>query len=125
MQCVMAGLVPATHVLLGGAKDVGARHKAGHDDGETVHSTRMKHALMARERLPTGTHVVGMVGYAPLVAADLLERVWAALTHPTGGRRQQKSPVRFPARAQFVSFNFVNNLIWGIVSSNTMPVGRA
>ena len=33
----MAGLVPATHVLLCGTKDVGARHKAGHDDGETVH----------------------------------------------------------------------------------------
>jgi hypothetical protein len=34
---VMAGLVPATHVLPGGAKGVGARHEAGHDDGETVH----------------------------------------------------------------------------------------
>jgi hypothetical protein len=29
----MAGLVPAIHVLmLGGKKDVDARHKAGHDD---------------------------------------------------------------------------------------------
>ena len=31
---------------------------------------------------------------------------------------ETKNPVRFPARAQFVSFNFVNNLICGIVSSN-------
>jgi len=31
---VMAGLVPAIHVLLCGAKDVDARHRAGHDDGE-------------------------------------------------------------------------------------------
>jgi hypothetical protein len=29
----MAGLVPAIHVLLCGAQDVDARHKAGHDDG--------------------------------------------------------------------------------------------
>jgi hypothetical protein len=32
--CVMAGLVPAIHVLLdffSGKKDVDARHKAGHD----------------------------------------------------------------------------------------------
>jgi hypothetical protein len=28
----MAGLVPAIHVLLRGAKDVDARHKAGHDE---------------------------------------------------------------------------------------------
>jgi hypothetical protein len=32
----MAGLVPATHALLGCAKDVGARHKAGHDNREIV-----------------------------------------------------------------------------------------
>jgi hypothetical protein len=33
-QCVMAGLVPATHALLAAwlKQDVGARHKAGHDD---------------------------------------------------------------------------------------------
>jgi hypothetical protein len=30
---VMAGLVPAIHVLIRG-KDVDARHKAGHDEGE-------------------------------------------------------------------------------------------
>jgi hypothetical protein len=30
--CVMAGLVPAIHVLLEESKDVDARHKAGHDD---------------------------------------------------------------------------------------------
>jgi hypothetical protein len=30
----MAGLVPAIHAFLS-AKDVDARHKAGHDDGET------------------------------------------------------------------------------------------
>jgi hypothetical protein len=30
---VMAGLVPAIHVLRQGKKDVDARHKAGHDDG--------------------------------------------------------------------------------------------
>ena len=35
-QVVLAGLVPATHDLLGCAKDVGARHKAGHDDREIV-----------------------------------------------------------------------------------------
>jgi hypothetical protein len=28
---VMAGLVPAIHVLTDGKKDVDARHKAGHD----------------------------------------------------------------------------------------------
>ena len=33
---VMAGLVPATHALLSCAKDVGARHKAGHDNREIV-----------------------------------------------------------------------------------------
>jgi hypothetical protein len=33
MQSVMAGLVPAIHVfLLRVARDVDARHKAGHDD---------------------------------------------------------------------------------------------
>jgi len=32
---VMAGLVPAIHVLLGGTKVVDARHKAGHDEGES------------------------------------------------------------------------------------------
>ena len=32
----MAGLVPAIHALLCGVKDVDARHKAGHDDAETV-----------------------------------------------------------------------------------------
>jgi len=32
---VMAGLVPAIYVLLGGTKVVDARHKAGHDGGET------------------------------------------------------------------------------------------
>jgi hypothetical protein len=31
----MAGLVPAIHVLAG-KKDVDARHKAGHDDGEVI-----------------------------------------------------------------------------------------
>jgi hypothetical protein len=30
----MAGLVPAIHVLDAGKKDVDARLKAGHDDGE-------------------------------------------------------------------------------------------
>src|SRR5882762_11298196 len=30
---VMAGLVPAIHVLLSARKDVDARHKAGHDGG--------------------------------------------------------------------------------------------
>jgi hypothetical protein len=29
---VMAGLVPAIHVLLFGPEDVDARHEAGHDD---------------------------------------------------------------------------------------------
>ena len=37
---VMAGLVPAIHVLLVATiKDVDARHKAGHDGGETARST--------------------------------------------------------------------------------------
>jgi hypothetical protein len=42
-QFVMAGLVPATHALLGCAKDVGARHNprdevpgGGHDNREFV-----------------------------------------------------------------------------------------
>jgi hypothetical protein len=35
----MAGLVPAIHVLLAGArkKDVDARHKAGHDEFVALH----------------------------------------------------------------------------------------
>jgi hypothetical protein len=32
---VMAGLVPAIHVL-SGKEDVDARHKAGHDEGESM-----------------------------------------------------------------------------------------
>jgi hypothetical protein len=32
----MAGLVPAIHVFLAQKKDVDARHKAGHDDGESI-----------------------------------------------------------------------------------------
>jgi hypothetical protein len=35
LSFVMAGLVPAIHVLLS-TKDVDARHKAGHDGGEVV-----------------------------------------------------------------------------------------
>jgi hypothetical protein len=31
---VMAGLVPAIHVLTGKKEDVDARHKAGHDDDD-------------------------------------------------------------------------------------------
>jgi len=31
-HAVMAGLVPAIHVLAAGTKGVDARHKAGHDD---------------------------------------------------------------------------------------------
>jgi hypothetical protein len=34
----MAGLVPAIHVFLAQKKDVDARHKAGHDDGESIAS---------------------------------------------------------------------------------------
>jgi len=37
--------------------------------------------------------------------------------------RAQKSPARFPGRAQFVSFNFVNNLICGIASSVVLTLG--
>jgi hypothetical protein len=33
---VMAGLVPAIHVLLCCTKNVDARHKAGHDSGEVI-----------------------------------------------------------------------------------------
>jgi hypothetical protein len=33
---VMAGLVPAIHVLPRGTKDVDARHRAGHDGGESM-----------------------------------------------------------------------------------------
>jgi hypothetical protein len=32
----MAGLVPAIHVLAVEKKDVDARHKAGHDEQETI-----------------------------------------------------------------------------------------
>jgi hypothetical protein len=60
---------------------------------------------------------VEMVGYAPLGAAGLRERIRAALT-TLRLPPQTKSPARFPARAQFVSFNFTNSLICGIVSSN-------
>ena len=35
IHAVMAGLVPAIHALTRGTKDVDARHKAGHDDGDT------------------------------------------------------------------------------------------
>jgi hypothetical protein len=53
-QLVMAGLVPATHALLCGAKDVGARHKAGHDDGGTVRqSDRNPLKNVERARLST------------------------------------------------------------------------
>jgi hypothetical protein len=34
---VMAGLVPAIHVLSSAVKDVDARHKAGHDAREEMH----------------------------------------------------------------------------------------
>jgi hypothetical protein len=41
-SCVMAGLVPAIHALHAGTqKDVDARHKAGHDDGEIAHVLRL------------------------------------------------------------------------------------
>ncbi len=33
---VMAGLVPAIHVLLAAKQDVDARHKAGHDEREAL-----------------------------------------------------------------------------------------
>jgi hypothetical protein len=36
----MAGLVPAIHDLGLGAKDVDARHKAGHDDGDKKFESR-------------------------------------------------------------------------------------
>jgi hypothetical protein len=37
LSIVMAGLVPAIHALLASAKkDVDARDKRGHDDGEAV-----------------------------------------------------------------------------------------
>ena len=43
----MAGLVPAIHVLLLALqKDVDARHKAGHDDGETAINPK-SYALLA------------------------------------------------------------------------------
>jgi hypothetical protein len=35
---------------------------------------------------------IGMVGYAPLGAADLLESSGAALTHPTGAAAPTKKP---------------------------------
>jgi hypothetical protein len=41
MDSVMAGLVPAIHVLLAAApKDVDARHKAGHDES-AAHCTNV------------------------------------------------------------------------------------
>jgi hypothetical protein len=36
MFSVMAGLVPAIHVLLRGQQDVDARHEAGHDELEVT-----------------------------------------------------------------------------------------
>jgi len=37
INLVMAGLVPAIHVVLaGGPEDVDARHKAGHDENREV-----------------------------------------------------------------------------------------
>jgi hypothetical protein len=65
-----------------------------------------------------GTRAVGVVGYARS-APSLRESPWAAPTHPSAAAtRAQKSPARFPARAHFMSFNFTNSLICGIVSSN-------
>jgi hypothetical protein len=41
MSIVLAGLVPAIHVLFDAAtkKDVDARHKAGHDEGTRIQET--------------------------------------------------------------------------------------
>jgi hypothetical protein len=36
---VMAGLVPAIHVLVTKKEDVDARDKRGHDERETIHSS--------------------------------------------------------------------------------------
>ena len=51
----MAGLVPAIHVLLFGTKDVDARHKAGHDGGETG-ASQMEIALVAASSLVVPTY---------------------------------------------------------------------
>src|SRR6202051_5124590 len=44
--------VPATHALLRGAEDVGARHKAGHDDRKNCASTRPESALIVAALVP-------------------------------------------------------------------------
>jgi hypothetical protein len=41
-------------------------------------------------------------------------------TNSLVGTASNKNPARFPARAHFVSFNFTNNLICGIASSNSV-----
>ena len=45
----MAGLVPAIHAFcLEGAEDVDARHKAGHDGGESMPTTQRRLRLYRR-----------------------------------------------------------------------------
>ena len=84
-QCVMAGLVPATHVLLDGVKWV---------PGTRPGMTTERLCINANETCSNGAraraHRYARGRDGGLRAArrcELLERVWAALTHPTGGRR--------------------------------------
>ena len=73
----MAGLVPATHVVLCPAKGVGARHKAGHDNRRDCASTRTKHALRYAPRCLTSvarlmqTHLLVIFVLATIAVAAI------------------------------------------------------
>jgi len=56
----------------------------------------------------------GMVGYSPPGAGTCVTDS-AGANHTVRAART-KNPARFPARAQFLSFNFPNNLIWATAS---------
>src|SRR5689334_7128884 len=60
----MAGLVPAIHVLNCGAKDVDARHRAGHDDCKVCMRQRMTIALPAHAERRFGLDLSKPVLYA-------------------------------------------------------------
>jgi hypothetical protein len=47
----------------------------------------------------------------------LIEKHGAPSRFAAVHEKARKNPARFPGRAQFVSFNFTNNLIWAMASS--------
>jgi len=55
---VMAGLGPAIHVLLCGYKDVDARHKAGHDGGESFARILTAQTAAAPIDSANGSHAI-------------------------------------------------------------------